>query len=332
MLHWEIEKKRLNLIYSWKISRNESDFKDNYFIRVSGNSITAWGEAAPNIRYGESPEKIKNEFDQFLKSEPGKTKNIEELTILLDSLGLSNSLRFGIESAFIHWHCRKNNISLFDYFQLPPVKGIPTSYTVPIMKAEEAKDFLKKHQLRRFKSIKIKISTEESDLIRAIAEEYKGPLRIDANEAFHDPDNLLLFSEKIKDLNIEFIEQPFPSALKDEYRYLKKKSPWPVLGDESITSQLNMEELAEQFDGINMKLMKAGGYLKGIKILKEAKKYGMKTMTGCMVETTLGISSGMHLCGISDYADLDGFFVIENEPFGMVEEKDGKLLFRNKEY
>src|SRR5438552_5603192 len=104
----------------------------------------------------------------------------------------------------------------------------------------------------------------------------------------------------------------------DESLYLKKYSPFTLFADESITTEADFSLLRKMFDGINMKLMKAGGYLNGIRLLKEAKKAGMKTMIGCMVETTLGISSGMNLCSLADYTDLDSFLLLKNEPFDLI--------------
>ncbi|MBK6839195.1 MAG: hypothetical protein IPG90_13855 [Bacteroidetes bacterium] len=64
-------------------------------------------------------------------------------------------------------------------------------------------------------------------------------------------------------------------------------------------------------------------------MLSEAKKYGMRTMIGCMVETTIGISSGMNLCALADYADLDSFLLIKEEPFHLIREENGTLLFNS---
>jgi len=72
--------------------------------------------------------------------------------------------------------------------------------------------------------------------------------------------------------------------------------------------------------------MKAGGYLNGLRILNEAVKHGMHTMVGCMVETSLGISSAFHLCAGIEFADLDGFLIVKNEPFKLVKEHDGILM------
>ena len=110
--------------------------------------------------------------------------------------------------------------------------------------------------------------------------------------------------------------------------YLKKYSPFVLFGDESITDEADFMLLPKMFDGINVKLMKAGGYLNAVRLLKEAKKAGMKTMIGCMVETTLAISSGLNLCALADYADLDSFLVVKNEPFGLVREEGGVIAFK----
>ena len=71
--------------------------------------------------------------------------------------------------------------------------------------------------------------------------------------------------------------------------------------------------------------MKAGGWFKGVEILKAAKANGLQTMIGCMVETSLAISQGWHLCGLADVVDLDSFMVLSQEPFGLIEERNGEL-------
>jgi L-alanine-DL-glutamate epimerase-like enolase superfamily enzyme len=146
---------------------------------------------------------------------------------------------------------------------------------------------------------------------------------VDANEAWKDPETLLRFMEGLTPFHIEFVEQPLPSTMVDEYLYLKPRSPYTLMADESICADADFESLKKQFHGVNMKLMKAGGYRNGIRLLKEAKQHGLKTMVGCMVETTLGMQGAWHLCALSDYADLDGYLVIKDEPFGMLKEEDG---------
>src|SRR6185436_4179969 len=148
--------------------------------------------------------------------------------------------------------------------------------------------------------IKIKVNDENAlDAVSHVGQFCEQPLIIDANEAFKDVERCIYFLERIKKRHIEFIEQPMAASMVDESIYLKKYSPFTLFADESITNEADFSQLRRMFDGVNMKLMKAGGYLNGIKLLKEAKKAGMKTMIGCMVETTLGISSAMHLCSLA---------------------------------
>ncbi|MBA2403855.1 MAG: dipeptide epimerase, partial [Bdellovibrionales bacterium] len=57
----------------------------------------------------------------------------------------------------------------------------------------------------------------------------------------------------------------------------------------------------------------------------EAKRHHMEVMMGCMIETTIGISYGMLFGGMVEYVDLDGFLLVKDEPFNLVEESDGIL-------
>jgi len=50
------EVKTLNLRHTWTISRNSSDVKNNVFVYLEKDGITGIGEAAPNVRYDETPE------------------------------------------------------------------------------------------------------------------------------------------------------------------------------------------------------------------------------------------------------------------------------------
>jgi L-Ala-D/L-Glu epimerase len=325
MLSWSIQELTLPLKYNWKISRNESSTKKNFIVSVTDGTITASGEVAPNIRYGETPALIGEKFHQILP-DLNLIYTLDELTKLIDNKELMSSLRFGVESAFLHYLAKKNNIPVYAQLGLKPPGQVYTSYTLPIMEAGKVKDFINEHNLLRFKYLKIKIHQETGeDFIREVSKTGK-PLRIDANEAWDDVDKLLIFMEKCQKYNIEFFEQPLPSRLTEEYKYLKKCSPYELIADESVTNKVDMEQIEAQFHGVNMKLMKAGGYLCGIKILQEAKNKGLKTMIGCMVETSLGIFSAINLCNDLNYIDLDGYFLIENEPFNMVSEREGRLF------
>jgi L-alanine-DL-glutamate epimerase-like enolase superfamily enzyme len=53
-------------------------------------------------------------------------------------------------------------------------------------------------------------------------------------------------------------------------------------------------------------------------------------MVGCMVETSLGISAALSLGSLADYMDLDGFLVLQSEPFALVKEENGIVAFNTR--
>ena len=136
------------------------------------------------------------------------------------------------------------------------------------------------------------------------------------------------FYEKVKYLPIEFIEQPFPASMKEEYKELKKIINHELMADESIEDVADFSELSLMFHSINIKLMKTGSYFKARDLMKEAKKYQMKCMVGCMIETSLGISSAMNLASFGDYFDLDGSLLLKNDPYSMIKEENGNIILK----
>ena len=94
-------------------------------------------------------------------------------------------------------------------------------------------------------------------------------------------------------LHLRLLEQPLPAALADDYRYLRPRSTVPLVADESVTDTADFAEIAQQFHGVNVKLMKAGGFRRGIELLRQTRAHGLLPMLGCMVETSVGIAAAL---------------------------------------
>ncbi|MFZ4714033.1 MAG: enolase C-terminal domain-like protein [Bacteriovoracaceae bacterium] len=328
---WTLEKRHLPLKFDWKISRNSTSYKENFFVRFRFNDIEGMGEVAPNIRYGETPDKIEDDFMIFL-SEARKFElgSLIQVHNLLKSLPLCHSLKFGIESAFTHFLCQVQKKSIHEFFNLPKPTNVYTSFSMPIMEIGGIKDFLE--PLKSYKSLKIKVNQETGkEMLEEIAKYSNQALRVDANEAWTNVDDLMKFIEAFPKNNpIDFIEQPMPAHKKDDYKELFKRCPHTLIGDESVEDTADFSELKLMFHGINMKLMKAGSFLTGINLLKEAKRNNMKTMIGCMVETSLGIKAAYEISSLGDFLDLDGFLLLKNDPFHYLNEKDGLITLVNE--
>lgn len=329
MVYYKLEEQLLELKYTWKIARNSSDTKINFFIRITDNFHEGIGEVAPNVRYGESSALIKQQFEMLIQNGLESIENLLSLTSLLSHSSVCNSLRFGIESAFVHYLHKKENKSVFEFLNIQKPTEIFTAFSMPIMPIEELCAFYNKHDLKRFKHLKLKVNAENAVVaFREISKVAQQPIMVDGNETWQNPDDVLNYIKTLNSNKLLFIEQPMPAAATEAYEYLKPKSSIEIIADESVTNSADMSQLTKQFHGINMKLMKAGGYLKGIEILNSARENGLKTMIGCMVETSVGIMSAMNLCANVDYIDLDGFLIIKGEPFQLIDEHEGQLTVK----
>jgi L-alanine-DL-glutamate epimerase-like enolase superfamily enzyme len=311
-----LEKIHLDLTVNWKLSRNQTTFKENFIVHFETDLGVFKSEIAPNIRYGETPATIESQFNEWKKNDTFEISSFRE--------DMFHSLRFGLESVLLSYTAAKENKSLASYLGLSASTPAPTSFSMPITPVGEIADYLK--PLKRFSSLKIKVDAESAgEMLAEIRKHTTAKLRIDANEGWKDLDQFIRFQEGLKGMNVELIEQPFPASMQDEYRALKKITPYTLLADESIEDVGDFALLSEQFHAVNIKLMKTGSLIKARDLILEAKKHGMQSMIGCMIETTIGISYGMLFTGMVEFVDLDGFLLIKEEPFRLVKETEGIL-------
>jgi L-alanine-DL-glutamate epimerase-like enolase superfamily enzyme len=319
-----LEKLHLDLKVNWKLSRNQTTFKENFIVHFESPAGTFRSEIAPNIRYGETVTNIQAQFDEWLETVSlSHLNSAESLTEALKPIKL-HSLRFGLESVVLASIAKSQNKTLSEFLNLPAPVKVATSFSMPITSVNEIADYLK--PISRFHSLKIKVDAETGhDMLQEIRKYTNAKLRVDANEGWKDLDQFILFQESLKGMNIELIEQPFPSSMIAEYKELKKQTPYKLLADESIEDVGDFSELSKQFHAVNIKLMKTGSILKAKQLLQDAKANGMTAMMGCMIETTIGISYGMLFGGLVEYVDLDGFLLIKDEPFRLVNEAEGIL-------
>jgi L-alanine-DL-glutamate epimerase-like enolase superfamily enzyme len=154
-------------------------------------------------------------------------------------------------------------------------------------------------------------------------------LRVDANEGWKTKEQALRNIEWLaKDPHIEFIEQPMPAGtpVKD-LAWLRSRSPLPLFGDESYHHASDIADCAQCYHGVNVKLLKTGGVTAACEALKAARQAGLKTMIGCMIETSILISAAAHLAELTDHLDIDGNLLITNDPYAGVTAEQGRVSF-----
>lgn len=331
---WSITPLVLPLRYVWKISRNATTTKTNLLVCLAGGGLLGQGEAAPNVRYVETPELLQTQFATLQAQGLGEVATLAALDALLAAHPVAHALSFGLEAALVQWLAARAGQPVWHYLGVPaPASAVPTAFSLPIMNPGDVASFLREQNAARFDMLKIKVNaTEGLDLLREVARVLPGhPLLVDGNETWPDADSVLQFLEQARTLpglHLRLLEQPMPAACVADYCYLRPRTKVPLLADESVTDTADYAAIAGQFHGVNVKLMKAGGFRRGIELLRRTRAHGLMPMLGCMVETTVGIAAALQISALADVLDLDGFLIVRDEPFGLVTEAEGRLRLR----
>jgi L-alanine-DL-glutamate epimerase-like enolase superfamily enzyme len=320
----------LQLKHTFRIARNARDFVPVVILQLEHDGIIAYGEASPNVRYGEDVETLNAFFARFELSKFDSPFALDEILKYVDSLAVgNNSAKCAIDLALHDWIGKKLKVPLWKMWGLNPPDAPLSSFTIAIdskvivqQKVREAADF---------PLLKIKVGLEnDREMIEAIREITDKPLYVDANEGWKTREKALESVKWLKDKNIVFIEQPMPAAQFEDTKWLRDHSEIPLIADESVLHLEDVPRLAQAFDGINIKLMKSGGLCEATRMIHTAKALKMKVMMGCMIETAVGISAAAQLSPMLDYCDLDGNVLISNDPFDGCRNIKGRLELTEK--
>ena len=104
-----------------------------------------------------------------------------------------------------------------------------------------------------------------------------------------------------------------------------RDSRLPIFADESCAGPEDVARLPGRFSGFNIKLVKCGGITPGLAMLREGKRLGLKIMVGCMLESSLLISAGAVVAQDAEYADLDGSWLLRDDPFEGLSLEQGRI-------
>lgn len=297
------------------------------------NGVEGFGEAAPIRRYDETAESVAH----FLRSFPVQDlslNSIADSVALIAGTGSGQmAARCALESALLDLAGKRSRRPVWELLQIERPEPKPVSYTIGIGSVDHVRE-----QVRRaanFRILKLKLGGPDDraalQALRSLASDKI--VRVDANEGWSGREQALRMIEWLaEDPRIEFVEQPLSAKLPDDdHRWLFERSPLPLMADESCHRTADVSRLAGSFHGVNVKLMKTGGLTEGVQCLQTARRLGLKTMLGCMIESTLGIAAAFQLAGLADYLDLDSHVLLARDPFAGLELNGGILSLSGEE-
>ena len=112
--------------------------------------------------------------------------------------------------------------------------------------------------------------------------------------------------------------------------WLTEHSPLPTFADEALQRIPDVVKAHGVYSGINIKLMKCGGITEAVKMVRKARKLNLKTMIGCFIESSLGITAAAHISPLFDYLDLDGALLLKSDIFEGAKITDGHLTLPDR--
>ena len=324
--HLHIETRRLHLTETWTISRNASTYKDNVFVGIEKDGVTGWGEAAPNVRYGEdsvrTTEYILKVRDLLRSSDFFQFEQLHRE--ISGCIRDQNCAIAALDMAILDWVGKARGIPVFSMWGLDPADAPPTSISIGIDIPERMQKKILEHPDASI--FKIKLGKDrDREIVRAVREVTDAPICVDANEGWTDKQVALEHILWLKDKNVSFVEQPLPATQHDDMIWLKRHSPLPLYADEAVHTARDIVRIAGGYHGINIKLMKSGGVQEAVRMIHVARALNMRVMLGCMVESSLAISAGVHLSPLADYVDLDGNLLLAEDPWLGISMQRGRL-------
>ena len=325
----------LRLANPWRIAgRKGSGTHRTVIVELNdGDETWAIGEAAPSVLYGESVEGVLGVLAQLDAAKLSFGDLAGSMDYLENVPGIAVAAKCALNVALLDGAAKADGKPLHDFLGLGFLENHHlTSFSIGI----DLPEMIRKKALEaaEYPVLKLKMGDsrdqENFSALRNAAPEK--PVRVDGNEGWKTKEEALRMLEWLvaTDENIQFVEQPMPRDANDkDLAWLKERSPLPLFADESCHSARDIGRCSEFFHGVNVKLVKTGGVSMAYETLQAARKAGLRTMIGCMIETSILISAAAHLAELADFLDLDGNVLITNDPFQGVTSKKGIMSFAN---
>ena len=322
---------RLDLVNTWTTVMSSSTFRETLGVSVVSGGITGVGEGAPIVRYNESAaqgiEIVNGLRELFAGADPSQyVKLLERVFAKVDGAWATKA---AIDIALHDWAAKRLGVPLWKMWGLDRADAPLTTFSIGIDTAEVIRRKVREAAAYPVLKIKVGLANDE-EVMEAVRSETKKPLRVDANEGWKTVDEAVRKIKWLEKQGVEFIEQPLPASMLSEIGEVRKRVSLPIFADECCLHPEDIPRIAPYFDGVNIKVDKAGGLHQAMRMIEMARALKLKVMVGCMVSSSLAITAAAQLSPLIDYADLDGNLLIKNDPYDGVKVVSGKLVLPDR--
>jgi L-alanine-DL-glutamate epimerase-like enolase superfamily enzyme len=318
---------RLELVNTWTTVMSSSTYRETLGVSVVSGGITGVGEGAPIVRYNESAaqgiEIVNGLREVFAGADP--SQYVKLLDRVFSKVDGGWATKAAIDIALHDWAAKRLGVPLWKMWGLDRNDTPLTTFSIGIDTAEVIRRKVREAAAYPVLKIKVGLANDE-EVMEAVRAETKKPLRLDANEGWKTVDEAVRKIKWLEKQGVELIEQPLPALMLSEIGEVRKRVNLPIFADECCLHPEDIPRIAPYFDGVNLKVDKAGGLHQAMRMIEMARALKLKVMVGCMVSSSLAITAAAQLSPLIDYADLDGNLLIKNDPYEGVKVVSGKLV------
>lgn len=317
----------LPFTHPFTISKGTKTHQPTFVVELEHFGFKGYGEA-PAISYYNIPvEKMQSDLEQKkMFVEKFSFTDPERYWHYLHHLFPMNPfLVCALDMAGWDLYGKMKRKQLHELWALDTANAPLTDFTIGI---DNVETMVKKMQERPWPIYKIKVGTENDiELVSALRKHTDAVFRVDANAGW----TLEQAEQKIpllKELGVEFVEQPLAKDNWEGMSVLFKRSPLPLIADEACVFESDVAKCKDHFHGVNIKLTKCSGITPARRMITQAKELGMKVMVGCMNESSVGTAAIAQLAPLLDYVDMDGPLLLAEDVATGVGFGEGRILYR----
>jgi len=296
---------------------------DAVYVELEQDGQIGYGEAALPPYLPENIKSVTHFLDEVMLPDSIFDKPLTDIIKELDeSISGSYAAKAAMDIALHDLYGKLTGLSVKSLLGLGNTPSCLSTYTLGISNKVIMEGALK--DALPFRLIKLKLGGEhDKQAIEDLQSITDKPFCVDVNQGWTDLSFAIDMAHWLHEKGAFLLEQPLPKTRLDDMALLTEQSPIPIIADESVWRLADLQKVLGACHGINIKLMKSGGLLEALRMINEARRLDMKILLGCMSESSCAVTAAAQLAGLCDWADLDGPYLIANDPFKGMWVEDG---------
>ncbi|MBC7939203.1 MAG: dipeptide epimerase [Chitinophagaceae bacterium] len=282
----------------FRIAGRVFDAFESVVVQLEQGASVGQGEALGVFYLGDTPERLVAQIEALRPALAGGIDR-NQLQAMLPPGGARNAL----DAALWDLDAKSSGRSIWALSGVEP-KSLETVFTIGI-EASADEMAAKAAAARHCPLLKVKLDgtapVERMQAIRLARPDAR--IVVDANQGWSF-EQLEAVAPAMAELGVQMIEQPL--ARNQDAPLENYRSPVPLFADESCLHRGELAQAALRYQGINIKLDKAGGLTHALELAHAARALGMGVMVGCMGGSSLAMAPSFVAGCLADLVDIDG--------------------------